>query len=420
MNNLYNQAIEELFNQAPSYQVVGGAAYHPGMKVMEDFNEFLDYPSEAYDIIHIAGTNGKGSVSSMLCSVLMEAGYKVGLYTSPHLVDFRERIKINGEMIGQKDVLDFLELTKEFVNMNNPSFFEITTAMALWYFKKMEVDMVLLEVGLGGRLDSTNIVKPILTVITSISLDHCSLLGFTETEIAREKAGIMKEGVPMVVGGVSDSVKSVLQEQADKVGVGLMFSEEGSVNNLLLNKMDLKGSYQQVNLATVMTAIKVMRSLGYLSTELITEERLFGAIAQTAQRTLFRGRWECLSTTPYMIADIAHNEAGIRLTMTQLKELFESGRFGRLVIIFGMVEDKDLDKVLPLMPRNAEYIFTQAKGSRALSATKLAEAFAKCSMLGVCKSQVVDAMEYYYSISKKDDLVYIGGSSYVIAEVLSL
>ncbi len=418
---LYDKEIEKLFAFAPSYQVVGGEAYHPGLDAMINFDLFLGRPHLKYPTIHVAGTNGKGSVSHFLASILSSAGYKVGLYTSPHLIDFRERIRINGEMIPREEVLAFLDKSEGWIKEHRLSFFEITTGMAFSYFEKEGVDVAIIEVGLGGRLDSTNIITPELSIITSIGLDHCQLLGNSKEEVAFEKGGIIKKGVPVVVGEVTSSVEDVLTNLAKERGSEIYFSKGSSESaqgyNIDLSRMDLKGEYQRINLKTLFTALNILsESPRFSLLSKMDSSSISEAIYHTAKVTGLRGRWEKLSETPLVLCDIAHNSEGLSLVMSQLTEL-HAERGGRLVIIFGMVRDKDITGVGKLLPKSAEYIFTQAHGERAMPSDELSR------LLGVGENGIIthsvgDAIKEYYSNSHPDDLLFIGGSSFVVAEAL--
>ncbi len=449
----YQKAISDLYAQAPSYQVIGGEAYHPGLKTMEMFDTFLNHPHTHFTSIHIAGTNGKGSLSHFLASVFASLGYKVGLYTSPHLVDFRERIKIinkKGEcwysLIDKEDVLDFLDRSGEFITSNNPSFFEITTAMAFDYFKHQQVDYAIIEVGLGGRLDSTNIITPLLSIITSIGFDHKDLLGDTLGEIAYEKGGIIKKGVPVVVGEVDDEVKNVLQKIATERDAPItitsnnIFAEDrhnkkqsvASLAEVCESRLDLKGDYQKINLVTLSAALDQLCKSKILSESdiSINNHSLIDSITHCAKYTGLFGRWQILSTNPMIICDIAHNEHGLKPVMNQLKQLFSTGQFGRLILIYGMAKDKDIDSILPLLPISQHetiFYYTNAIGTRAMSSKDLKDKVLDYrKRIGLSdnihneyvSSSVYDAIFHYRQNSLKTDLVYIGGSSYVVAEAL--
>lgn len=426
----YEKRIDSLFRIVPSFQKVGKAGYHPGTQTMERFDDYLGNPHRKFKTIHVAGTNGKGSVSSMLASVLMGLGYKVGLYTSPHLVDFRERIKVDGRMISHEAVLDFLDRTDTFVAENDPSFFEITTAMAFDYFALKGVDYAVVECGLGGRLDSTNIVTPVLSVITSIGLDHTDILGDTEEKIAYEKGGIIKPGVPVVVGAVSEAVQKVLSDIAQERGAEVHFihpmSDEDSIIKAFLDEflpqMDLKGDYQGENLLTVMQAVRVLfPEISDSDLEIVMD-----SIFHAAKRTGFRGRWEVLSEKPFVVCDIAHNPHGIRPVMEQLGRVYSEavaksvGEKPKLYVVFGVMADKDLDTISGYLPREAYYFYTAADSPRAMAPCKLSEWMVSRNFSGEEILGVVDAVRRCLSQASDNDVVYIGGSSYVVAEALKL
>ena len=459
----YEQMIDALFHRFPSFQKVGAGAYKPGIGNMEFIDQLLGHPHRNYKIIHVAGTNGKGSVSNMLTSVLSAQGYKVGLYTSPHILDFRERIRIchpvssphpvsschpersegSATLISKQDVWNFVQKWQDTFDHIDMSFFEITTAMAFNWFAEQEVDYVVLETGLGGRLDSTNIVNPVLSVITNIGLDHCDLLGETLPEIAFEKAGIIKPRVPVVVGESSAEIDEVFERKvlytnlsdpmymgnrsaimslltfADKVEPGL-WSEHEEV----LAEMDLRGEYQRKNLRTVLAALEVLGM-----------ECDRDAIVHTAERTGFRGRWDQVSENPRVICDIGHNEHGLKYNFAQLAKMRESGEVSDLVIVYGSVADKDVDAAVRLFPENAIYVFTNAHGRRALPAADVLEKYKKfCGEVGrevgevYCVSSVEQAKDKAYSIIKAisakekggSALIYVGGSTYVVSEFVSL
>lgn len=432
---IYQERIDALFKIVPSFQKVGRAGYNPGIGTMSAFDDFLGNPHRRFKVIHVAGTNGKGSVSSMLASVLMGLGYRVGLYTSPHLVDFRERIKVDGEMIGREAVIDFLDRSEGFVSEYEPSFFEITTAMAFDYFAACGVDYAVVECGLGGRLDSTNIVTPVLSVITSIGLDHTDILGDTLEKVAYEKGGVIKSGVPVVVGEVTESVEGVLRGIASERGGDIYLVTEfqnavGDPSQMedILSKMDLKGDYQRGNLMTVLTSIGVLESSLHSLTK-GSPTSLSGSIADSiccaARRTGFRGRWEVLGKRPYIVCDIAHNPHGMRPVMEQLKRVYreaiasaDRGVNPRLYMIFGVMADKDLATISEYLPREAYYYFTQADSPRAMDAALLCDRLSSEGFLGEVKKSIGEAVKKCLSQTGENDIVYIGGSSYVVAEAL--
>ena len=451
----YGKMIAELFCRFPSFQKVGTGAYKPGIANMEFADQLMGHPHRKYKIIHVAGTNGKGSVSNMLASVLASAGLKVGLYTSPHILDFRERMRIvtseSFTLVSKEYVWDFISRWKDTFDHLDMSFFEITTLLALNWFACQVVDVVVLETGLGGRLDSTNIVSPVMSVITNIGLDHCDLLGDTLPEIAFEKAGIIKPKVPVVIGESHPETDPVFERKvlytnlsepmfmgnrnaiislltfADKVEPSLWEQHED-----LLGRMDLQGAYQRKNLRTVLAALDVISSAGLIDTGFTDVE---DAIVHAASRTGFRGRWEKISDDPWMICDIGHNEHGLRYNFAQLERMRTEGRCSDLIIVYGSVADKDVDAVMHLMPEDAVYVFTKADGKRALAAAAVREKYlAFCESSGRSTENVhVEenvsaavalaksiAAEISSSRSGARPLIYIGGSTYVVSEAVAL
>ena len=446
----YQEMIEALFCRFPSFQKVGAGAYKPGLGNMEFIDQLLGHPHKNYKVIHVAGTNGKGSVSNMLASVLSSLGYKVGLYTSPHIIDFRERMRVvEGDVysyVSKQYVWDFLHRWQDTFDHLDLSFFEITTIMALQWFADRKVDYVVLETGLGGRLDSTNIVTPELCIITNIGLDHCDMLGDTLPEIAFEKAGIIKPRVPVVIGESHPETAPVFERKVlytnlpDPQFMGnrtaimslLIFADNSEPmmwdqHEEILSEMDLQGSYQRKNLRTVLAALGAL--------QVNPSESVRKAIVSTAARTGFRGRWEKLSSAPLTICDIGPNEHGLRHNFSQLENMRAEGRCSDLIIVYGSVADKDVDAVLNLMPQNAVYIFTQAQSKRALPAEKVyAKYEAFCNAAGrtlenvYVKDNVAEAVKLAREIAQKctaDDrnaqpLIYIGGSTYVVSEAVTL
>lgn len=452
----YNDLIEALFKRFPSFQKVGAGAYKPGIANMEFADQLMGHPHKKYKIIHVAGTNGKGSVSNMLSSVLSAFGYKVGLYTSPHILDFRERMRVVEQpdhmsisecrLVSKEYVWDFMQQWRDTFDHLDMSFFEITTMMALNWFAHEAVDFVVLETGLGGRLDSTNIVNPILSVITNIGLDHCDMLGETLPEIAFEKAGIIKPKVPVAVGESHPETDGVFERKVLYTNISeqeymgdrtrimslLTFADKaypslwGEHENILA-EMDLQGEYQKKNLRTVLAALDVLKGLGV---ELLMENasRCIDAIVHTASRMDFHGRWEKIQDKPYTICDIGHNEHGLKYNFAQLEKMMENGKFSGLFLVYGSVADKDVDAALRLLPKNAVLIFTQANSKRALSAEKIQEKYLEhCSETGRSPGQMhvaasvpeAVALAETLSASESEPLVYVGGSTYVVSEAVS-
>ena len=458
----YDEMIQRLFCRFPSFQKVGAGAYKPGTANMEFADQLMGHPHRKYRIVHVAGTNGKGSVSNMLASVLSASGLKVGLYTSPHIIDFRERIRVvsscarridepSFSLISKEDVWSFVSRWHETFDHLDLSFFEITTLMALDWFARQEVDIVVLETGLGGRLDSTNIVTPVLSVITNIGLDHCDMLGDTLPEIAFEKAGIIKPKVPAVIGESDSETDPVFERKvlytnisepeymgnrsmimslltfADKVTPSMWEEHED-----ILTRMDLRGEYQRKNLRTVLAALDVLSAMKVIS---LNEAEAKAAIVHTARRTGFGGRWETLSDEPYVICDIGHNGHGLKYNFAQLARMKAEGECSDLIVVYGSVADKDVDSVIHLMPRDAVYVFTQASSKRALPAEVIKDKYlTHCASAGVCPSEVhcrpsvPDAVAAALAVAseiKKGNpsgrpLIYIGGSTYVVSEAVAV
>lgn len=415
----YNRVTDFLFNQFPSYQQVGKIAYKEGLDSMMLFDTRLNSPHKRFKTIHVAGTNGKGSVSHMLASVLMELGLKVGLYTSPHLIDFRERIKINGSMISKEDVVEFVDEHKEFMISNKNSFFEITTAMAFDYFAKKGVDIAVIETGLGGRLDSTNIISPILSIITNISLDHCEHLGYSVRDIAHEKAGIIKKGTPVVIGEYTSVSKEVFSMIADKLESKILFAQDCIFSDLSLSDytLDLKGECQLYNLRTVLTALSEL-SLNYSFIQKVEDRwsdiNIRKGLSMVISNTGLRGRWEKISTNPDIICDTGHNFAGLSLVFSQLKR----ENYDRLFCVIGLTAEKDIDKILGILPRMAYYLFTKAHTNRACDPCYIENKAKNLGLDGEVCDNVERAIERFYEIYKKGDLLFIGGSTFVVADAL--
>ena len=445
----YNEMIEKLFVRFPSFQKAGASAYKPGIANMEFVDSLMGHPRRTYKVIHIAGTNGKGSVSNMLASSLAAEGHRVGLYTSPHIIDFRERMRVVEDSayhcVSKQYVWDFINRWQEVFDHADLSFFEITTIMALRWFADEKVDYVVLETGLGGRLDSTNIVSPELCIITNIGLDHCDMLGDTLPEIAFEKAGIIKPRVPVVIGESHIETAPVFERKVlytnlpepEFMGnrtaiMSLLTFADNSEPMLweqheeILAEMDLQGAYQRKNLRTVLAALGML--------QINAGESVRNAIVRTAARTGFRGRWEKLSDAPLTICDIGHNEHGLRHNFAQLDKMLSDGKCTELILVYGSVADKDVDAVLHLMPLNATYIFTQAQSKRALPADRIYEKYeAFCKETGRTmgnvhvRSNVPDAVAFAKEIAAErvsrdpssKPLIYIGGSTYVVSEAVT-
>jgi len=427
----YQQTLDFLFSQLPMYQRVGKAAYKADLNNTLALDTYFGNPHRKFRTIHVAGTNGKGSVSHMLASVLMEAGYKVGLYTSPHLIDFRERIRINGEMVSERFVVDFVHDNKKIIEEIKPSFFEMTVAMAFDFFAKQKVDVAVVEVGMGGRLDSTNIITPELSVITNISLDHTDFLGDTIGKIAAEKAGIIKNGIPVVVSQTQAETEHVFIETAKEAGAPIVFADKvrrifetsfssdgkkvfqiekigtGLVEEFTL---DLLGSYQQKNIVGALAAIDVLCEKGYS----ILGENIKSGLSKTSANTGLLGRWQKLSELPLTICDTGHNTDGI----SSIVEQISSTSFEKLHMIIGFVNDKNIDGILQLLPKNADYYFTKASIPRAMDEKLLAQRAKMYGLKGESFENVKSAIDFCKTKSNPNDLIFIGGSTFVVADAL--
>lgn len=389
------------------YQRVGKAAYKADLSNTLRLAEYLDHPEKTFKSIHVAGTNGKGSTSHMLASVLQEAGYKVGLYTSPHLKDFRERIKINGSMISEASVSSFVSAHQSYFEANQLSFFEMTVGMAFEEFRREKVDIAVIEVGLGGRLDSTNIIIPEVCAITNIGLDHTQFLGDTLSKIATEKAGIMKKRVPMVIGERQKETTAVFKALATKKETPIIFAEDKEV---LAYESDLKGSYQVANQRTALSVLELLREKGWS----ISENNIKAGLAKVIENTGLLGRWQVLQESPKVICDTAHNKEGLSLTLKQIqKEDFE-----QLHIVLGVVSDKDLKQILPLFPTTARYYFCQPNIGRALEVGLLQANASEFDLFGRAYESVEKAYSAALKQANLEDVIYIGGSTFVVAEVL--
>ncbi len=403
----YQETLDWLFGQLPMYQKDGVKAYKEDLSNTILLMDYLGNPEKKIKAIHVAGTNGKGSTSHMLASILQEQGYKVGLYTSPHLIDFRERIKINGKEIPEKYVIEFVEKHKAFFEENFLSFFEMTVGLAFEYFKDFQTDFVILETGLGGRLDATNVVTPLVSVITNIGLDHVNLLGDTLPLIAVEKAGIIKKEIPVVVGEYDEETYPVFKEISDQKNSTRYNAFE--LNQIEYNS-DLKGFYQQKNIKTAYQTIQVLVGLNID----VSEESIQKGFSKVIKNTGLLGRYQVLQNNPKVICDTGHNKEGLSLVVNQLS----SEQYDKLHVVFGVVDDKELDSVLSLLPKNAIYYFTKPSISRGLSEIVLKEKAFEYKLLGEMYKTVQKAADEALTCSSKKDLIFIGGSTFVVADYL--
>lgn len=414
----YKETTDYLFNSAPLFQHQGAGAYKEGLSTTRALDDHFGHPHRRYKTIHVAGTNGKGSCSHTIAAVLQAAGCRVGLYTSPHLVDFRERIRVNGEMIPEDYVVDFVAKERVFFEPLHPSFFELATAMAFKYFADSEVDVAVVEVGLGGRLDCTNIITPLLSVITNISFDHVGFLGDTLEQIAAEKAGIMKPGVPVVIGETTPETRSVFLKHAAEVGTSVIFAEEIDLSPFDNVRSSLSGYCQSRNTRTIITALKQLMPKHPSACPIleITSNDVYRGFAEVCSLTGLRGRWEKLNDEPLTICDTGHNVGGIQYIVRQLADVSQ-GRTLRMV--FGMVNDKDISTVLQMLPKDAVYYFCNASVARALSAAAIAEQAVSYGLHGKACGSVADAYAAACAEAAPDDVIFIGGSSFVVADLLS-
>jgi len=400
---IYKDTLDYLFSQLPMYQRSGAAAYKEDIGNIIKACDILKNPHKKFKSIHIAGTNGKGSTAHMIASILQEGGFKTGLYTSPHLKDFRERIKINGKMISKNQVINFVKKNKIEFEKINMSFFEYTVAMAFNYFAESHVDIVIVETGLGGRLDSTNIISPELSIITNIGYDHTNLLGNKLEQIAKEKAGIIKENTPVVIGRKQEKIiNDIFKKTAYNKKSKIFFSE---INNDI--SCDLKGEYQNENINTTIKAIEVLNWN-------IDNTTIHKGLKNVIKNTGLYGRWQIISKKPYIICDTGHNQDGIKNITTQLKKI----KFNKLHFIFGTVKDKKITEIIKLLPKEAIYYFCTAKIDRAFNASKLKAKSLEFNLQGNTYNSVRDAYQNAISNYKKDDLIFIGGSTFVVAEIL--
>ncbi len=417
----YSELTERLFKRFPSYQVIGGKAYHPGLENMREIDARLGHPHRRYRTVHVAGTNGKGSVSNMIAAALSAMGFRVGLYTSPHLLDFRERARIVGQgLVTQREVLDFCKKWWPAFDELDLSFFEITTALAFNWFAEERVDFAVIETGLGGRLDSTNVISPELSVITNIGLDHCNILGDTLGKIAAEKAGIIKDGTAAVIGESGPESDIVFRAKAATTGSDIFFADrdfgfQESFLSALSDGLDLRGCYQRKNLATALAALTVLHRLG-VTPKSASSPAVLDALRHTAALTGFRGRWEKVCDSPLTIADIGHNLHGLKYNFAQLEQMVGKDGY-ELIMVYGSVSDKDYRSVIRAIPRCAKVIFTNAAGSRALPADDARAAYEGDAEVSHTVAEAVAMARNLSGLCRKP-LIYIGGSSYVVSEAL--
>ncbi len=403
----YQATLDYLFTQLPMYQRIGKAAYKVDLSNTYLLMDMLGNPEKKFKSVHVAGTNGKGSTSHMLASVLQEAGYKVGLYTSPHLKDFRERVRINGEMISEIEVIDFVESHMTDFEAINLSFFEWTVGLAFDYFADQKVDIAIIETGLGGRLDSTNVITPEISVITNIGIDHTQFLGETLEEIAVEKAGIIKENVPIIIGETQTKTESIFIKKAKELNSKITFADSEKFN---FYETDLRGFYQNKNVKSCLSSIHILNKIGWN----VSDQHIRKGLLSVVENTNLLGRWQSLGVEPLIVCDTGHNEAGIKEIVNQLNEMV----YKELHIVSGVVNDKSIDTVLSLMPRSAKYYFCKANIPRALDVDELYELALLKNLKGKKCSSVKSALSLAKRQAKNDDVIFVGGSTFVVAEVL--
>ncbi len=432
----YQETCEYLYKQMPMFERQGASGYKEGLSNTLALDEHFGHPHQQYATIHVGGTNGKGSVSHTLAAFLQTCGYRVGLYTSPHLVDFRERIRINGTMIPEEYVIDFVERERAFFEPLSPSFFEVTTALAFKYFADKKIDIAVVEVGLGGRLDCTNIITPLVSVITNISFDHTQFLGDTLAKIASEKAGIIKEGIPVVIGESHEETRPVFEAKAQETGSEITFADDvpevvnaqPSPNGRMHYKTqhwgelegELGGLYQEKNVNTVFTVLKVLSEKGYLSASSTVKSReqfrteMIDALANVSRLTGLTGRWQVVNTTPFTVCDTGHNVGGWTYLSQQIAQVACDKRH----IVFGMVDDKDINQVLEMLPKDACYYFTQANTKRAIKGAVVKTLALQHGLQGECYPTVTEAYRAAKETANSKDFIFIGGSSYLVGDFL--
>ena len=395
-----------MFNKLPMYQNVGDSAYKKDLSNITLICEHLNNPQNNFKSIHVGGTNGKGSCSHMLSSILQEAGYKVGLYTSPHLVDFRERVRINGEMISKDSVSEFMLHNFDFFESNNLSFFEMTVGLAFNYFSFNKVDIAIIEVGMGGRLDSTNIITPILSLITNISIDHTKFLGSNISDIAREKAGIIKEKTPIVIGETQDEIKSIFIDIANTKGSEIVFADDFIYDNY---DCDLQGIYQKKNIKTVLKSSEILQQNDYK----INDGHIKTGLNNVSNNTGLKGRWQVIQNNPLIICDTAHNKAALKEVVSQLIRL----EYSKLYFIIGFSDDKDLDKISKIFPEKAEYYFVKPKVIRGRDSQEVKQIFQSNNRFGTIQNSVNEALNNIKKSCNDNDVIFIGGSTFLVSEI---
>ena len=423
----YEETIQYLYNSVPMFQKVGAVAYKEGLENTIALDNHFCNPHKKYKTIHIAGTNGKGSCSHTMAAVLQTAGYTVGLYTSPHLKDFRERIRVNGKCISEKYVVDFIENERYFFEPLHPSFFELTTALAFKYFADCNVDIAVVEVGLGGRLDCTNIITPVLSIITNISFDHTQFLGNTLAKIAYEKAGIIKAHIPVVIGESNDETRPVFEAKAKETGSQIVFAEDMTdITNARMEPQggityttksigtlygELGGIYQTKNAATVLCSLQILKKLGLE----ISEDDIKYGFCNVIKTTGLAGRWQKVNNSPVVICDTGHNVGGWEYLSRQLR----MQKYKQMRIVFGMVDDKDVETVMNMLPKNAIYYFTKANNKRAISEQNIMQLGNRLHLVGTSHKDVKSAYRQALKDADKEDFIFVGGSSYIVADFLS-
>ena len=396
-----------MFAKLPMYQNIGASAYKEDISNIISICDHLDNPQNKFKSIHVGGTNGKGSTSHMLSSILHESGYKVGLYTSPHLVDFRERIRVNCEMISKESVEDFMNQNLDFFNRNNFSFFEMTVGLAFNYFNNQNVDIAIIEVGMGGRLDSTNIINPILSIITNISIDHTKFLGNNITDIAHEKAGIIKPGIPVVIGETQEEIKDIFIGNAVENSSEISFADNFKTKKF---DCDLKGEYQSKNIVTVQHTVTKLESMGYKINDLNIEKGL----SHVVKNTSFMGRWQVIQTNPLVVCDTGHNEAALKELVAQII----SSNHSKYHFILGFSNDKNIEKISKIFPKDGSYYFVKPNVGRGMDANEVKKIFFKNNRVGKSFKSSKEALSEAYRYAKQNDFVFIGGSTFVVSEVI--